>query len=631
MTGQQHPGERSALRVLLNRNLPLPMRLMRRGMLAKARRAVTWAAGSPSPSLERLVSQVPTRDQFESDVYRYWCRQIREQPRFHRKQWEFVYILEALRQSDMLRPGRAGIGFGVGREPIPAVLAAHGCRVLATDLDPAAASTGGWEDTGQYASNKALLNDRGICPQQQFDELVTLKQVNMADLQPLAGMSCDFVWSSCALEHIGSLEAGIDFILNSLALLNPDGVAVHTTELNISSNRKTLKSGPTVLYRRRDIEALAALLRARSCEIDLNFTIDWDDAEYGGHVDVPPYTTDRHLRILLDRYISTSLGLLIHRSSQGRASRRDGPPGQEGTLSFPSETAPKPEGALSMLDMIRGLDRSELESVIRARTRTVYLGNCESLCRILGEPLIYVDTRDNSVAPHLMIDGFWEIWITQAMARCLAPGMVAVDVGANLGYYTILMGLAVGASGDVHAFEPNEHFVGLLKKSLNVCGLAQRTSVDTRAVFSSTGEMVAFSVPLGLQANAAIVGTSGEALNSSLMGHGEKDGARTVDVETVRLDDAVYGKVDFIKIDAEGAEREIWRGMSRIVRENRQIQIFLEFNNNRYGDEAGTFLDEIEGAGFKLGCVDYDGTTKGTTRERVLGHGSEDVILYLTR
>jgi FkbM family methyltransferase len=276
-------------------------------------RFLAWPTEDPPPSLEQLASQAPTRPQFESEIYKYWCGRIREQPRFHRKQWEFVYILEALRQSNMLQPGRSGIGFGVGCEPIPAALAAHGCNVLATDLDPEAAASAGWEDTGQYASSKSSLNDRGICLPEQFDQLVTFKYVDMANLQSLAGTSCDFLWSSCALEHIGSLESGIEFILNSLALLKPGGVAIHTTELNISSDRDTITSGSTVLYRQRDIRRLSSLLEARGYKIKTNFAIDWDD-EYGGYVDLPPYSSDRHLRLLIGQFASTSFGLLIRNS-----------------------------------------------------------------------------------------------------------------------------------------------------------------------------------------------------------------------------------------------------------------------------------------------------------------------------
>src|SRR5438045_9280230 len=68
----------------------------------------------------------------------------------------------------------------------------------------------------------------------------------------------DFCWSLCAMEHFGSLEAGARFVERSLQCLRPGGVAVHTTEMNISSDDRTLVDGPTVLYRKRDIESLAA-------------------------------------------------------------------------------------------------------------------------------------------------------------------------------------------------------------------------------------------------------------------------------------------------------------------------------------------------------------------------------------
>lgn len=57
----------------------------------------------------------------------------------------------------------------------------------------------------------------------------------------------DFIWSSCALEDLSALEHGIKFILNSLRMLKPGGIAVHTKEFNVSSNFETIESGETVL------------------------------------------------------------------------------------------------------------------------------------------------------------------------------------------------------------------------------------------------------------------------------------------------------------------------------------------------------------------------------------------------
>ncbi|MBV5337004.1 MAG: hypothetical protein J0653_03215, partial [Deltaproteobacteria bacterium] len=72
----------------------------------------------------------------------------------------------------------------------------------------------------------------------------------------------DFCWSSCSLEHLGSIKAGLDFIKASLKTLKVGGVAVHTTEYNVSSDEATIDNNPTlVLFRRCDIQGLVEELR----------------------------------------------------------------------------------------------------------------------------------------------------------------------------------------------------------------------------------------------------------------------------------------------------------------------------------------------------------------------------------
>ena len=75
------------------------------------------------------------------------------------------------------------------------------------------------------------------------------------------GETFDFLWSSCSIEHLGNLQAGMDFVKQAMGLLNPGGIAVHTTEFNVSSNDETLAEGPFVIYRKRDIEQLDYDLR----------------------------------------------------------------------------------------------------------------------------------------------------------------------------------------------------------------------------------------------------------------------------------------------------------------------------------------------------------------------------------
>ena len=116
--------------------------------------------------------------------------------------------------------------------------------------------------------------------------------------------------------------------------------------------------------------------------------------------------------------------------------------------------------------------RETAEAEIRATCRTVYIGENEALTRILGRYKMYVDTRDIGIASHLMMEGFWEMWVTEAMMRLLRRGAVVADVGANLGYFTLLMADLTGAEGRVLSFEPNPELARRLRKSIAINGFA---------------------------------------------------------------------------------------------------------------------------------------------------------------
>lgn len=257
-----------------------------------------------------LTSCLCTQAQMESKEYEEWCARIREVPRLHRKQWEFVYIAQALYERGMLAPGKRGLGFGVGQEPLAALFASYGCQILATDQDPNHAQSSGWIATGQYPESLAALNERGICDKEKFVSRVNFRVVDMRHIpEDLTGF--DFVWSSCALEHLGSIRHGQDFIANTMKCLRPGGVAVHTTEYNVSSNKGTISSGITVLFRRKDIEAVTDRLRRQEYQVNLN--LDPGDGEIDRYIDLPPYKAAPHLKLAIGRYVSTSIGLIIER------------------------------------------------------------------------------------------------------------------------------------------------------------------------------------------------------------------------------------------------------------------------------------------------------------------------------
>ncbi len=160
--------------------------------------------------------------------------------------------------------------------------------------------------------------------------------------------------------------------------------------------------------------------------------------------------------------------------------------------------------------------------------------------------------------------------------------------------------------------------------SVSVNGFTDRVIVETRAASSTTGDRLKFFIPDGHPMNASLRPVE---VDRAMI---PEEGVLT-EVETVKLDDALPERVDFLKIDAEGAERQIWHGLTRTLRANDNIQVFLEFRPIRYGSESDDFLDEIEEVGFKLAFVDYDGRIKHTTRSDIISHGTTDVMLCLSK
>ena len=208
----------------------------------------------------RLRSSAPPVSSREP-LYRDWCSALHEVPMLHRKQWEFVYILQVLERAGCLAPGRRGLGFGCGREPLVAAMAMRGCEVVATDLDLGSAAGQGWIETGQHSRALDDLNDRGICAPELFRERVVFRSQDMNQIDAdLTGF--DFVWSSCAFEHLGSIRHGLEFVENAMRCLRPGGIAVHTTEFNLSSNGPTVESPTLSVFRRRDIERLVHALES---------------------------------------------------------------------------------------------------------------------------------------------------------------------------------------------------------------------------------------------------------------------------------------------------------------------------------------------------------------------------------
>lgn len=139
-----------------------------------------------------------------------------------------------------------------------------------------------------------------------------------------------------------------------------------------------------------------------------------------------------------------------------------------------------------------------------------------------------------------------------ALLACVDPTDLCIDVGANFGLYTVHLASHV-PSGRVIAFEPLSTYRAFIAFNARINGLSN-VQIDDRAVASGPGTRK-INVPE-------------DGGFTSLMGTGRQEGKQTQNVETVSLDDALKGTQDRIgalKIDVEGAEREVLQGAERLL------------------------------------------------------------------
>lgn len=257
---------------------------------------------------------------------------------------------------------------------------------------------------------------------------------------------------------------------------------------------------------------------------------------------------------------------------------------------------------------------------------SVYLGDHRAITRTIHGHRMFVDTRDVSLAPHILMDGTWEPWITTVFESLLRPGMVVVDVGANIGHYAVLAAEAVGASGRVHAFEPQPDVADLLFSNLAVNGFASRSTVTVKAVSAHVGRAV-FGRYRRHPGSSSLWGNEEEAA-------AWRDSLERVEVDCVTLDAhfAPESRVDLLRMDAEGAEGLIVQGAPRLLAENPDIRIVMEFAPRLLqasapeGRPAAELFERLTGLGFRAEIITTAATLEPAGLDRLLASTHSDVL-----
>ncbi len=256
-----------------------------------------------------LKSSACTKKQLLSKDFEKWAKELNAPVKLHRKLWEWYYISQVLHERSMLQSGKKGLGFAVGKEPLISLFAKMGCDILATDMPEGEKGHSDWASTNQHSTGVEQLIREDICPLEDFNKRVKFRPVNMNKIPPDLG-TYDFIWSSCSIEHLGTLRLGTQFMLNMARYLKKGGIAVHTTEFNVSSNDATVDNNPIAIFRKKDFQFMKKLLEECGHRVE-EFDFFTGDEPEDLYVDPPPYTHDVHLKLLLGPYAATSFGIIV--------------------------------------------------------------------------------------------------------------------------------------------------------------------------------------------------------------------------------------------------------------------------------------------------------------------------------
>ena len=253
----------------------------------------------------------------------------------------------------------------------------------------------------------------------------------------------------------------------------------------------------------------------------------------------------------------------------------------------------------------------------RPQTPVVPVGDRLLVSRVQGY-VMAMPAEDVLLTSMLTMYGSIDAGLNAFFGRVLQPGMIFVDVGAHIGLHTLRAASVVGDGGCVYSFEPAPRLFDILTTNIVLNGFSGRVVTERKAVSQFVGR-------------SRFIVKQQTGLNTLFGQQGPGD--NVIEVETVSLDEALHTlpRIDMVKIDAEGAEAEILRGMTRLLTIHPNMQLVSEFAPSllrRAGVDPFEFISDLNGLGFRISRIDdMTGEAKSTSAEELLQLESSNVLL----
>ena len=214
---------------------------------------------------------------------------------------------------------------------------------------------------------------------------------------------------------------------------------------------------------------------------------------------------------------------------------------------------------------------------------------------IIQNQKMFLDPKDSL---QLSLNGVYGEFETEIVKNEIKPNDVVIDVGAHIGYFTLLFAMLVGPNGKVFSFEPEPKNFELLTKNVEINNY-DNVITESKIVSDKNKKCTLYTFETSSGANR-------------IYKPGDNSNAKPIEVDSISLDEYFKNseflkKIKFVKIDVEGAELLVLKSMKSVLQENSDIKLLLEFNPVfllEMGSKTSDFFNLLQSENFSIFFID---------------------------
>ena len=206
------------------------------------------------------------------------------------------------------------------------------------------------------------------------------------------------------------------------------------------------------------------------------------------------------------------------------------------------------------------LTRNNLVKKVFKKVNSFTISQLNESKIIINNQIMFLDEKDSL---QLNFNGNFEPVETEIVKKEIKKNDIILDIGANIGYYSLIFAQLTGKSGKVYSFEPDPTNFEILKKNILINN-HENVILENKAVSNKEGNLKLY------------LSTENNGMHRIYPSKWCKD---SIDINSIKIDNYFKNKqkIDFIKLDIEGAEYDALLGMESIIQDNENIVIFIEF------------------------------------------------------